>query len=61
MYVYIYTTNILCLPFQYFAEAPAGNAPPAKFLFRNYIFGRGANWKCPAPEILNSAAAAVDF
>ena len=28
-----------------FAEAPAGNALPAKFLFRNYIFSRGANWK----------------
>ena len=37
------TTNILYWVFLYFAEAPAGNVLPAKFLFRNYIFGRGVN------------------
>ena len=29
--------------FLYFAEAPAGNALLAKFLFRNYIFDLGDN------------------
>ena len=51
----------LYLSFLHFAEAPAGNALPAKILFRNYIFGRGAIWKCPASEILTSAAAAAAF
>ena len=55
------TTNIVYLSFLYFAEAPARNALPAKFLFRNYVFGRGANWKYPALQILHSAAAAAEF
>ena len=47
-------TNFFLL---FFTVVPAGNALPAKFLSRNYIFGRGANCKCPAPENFNSAAA----
>ena len=54
-------TNFVYLLFYYFAEAPTGNALPASFLLRNYIYCRGASGKCPAPEILNSAAAAADF
>ena len=44
IYIYIYIHHhLLYLAFIYFAEAPAGNALPAKLVFRNYIFGRGVN------------------
>ena len=47
------TTTFLYMDFLNFAKAPAGDALPAKRLFRVFIFSRGANWKCPAREILN--------
>ena len=35
------------MAFLYFAESHAANAFPAKFVFRNNIFGRGANLNFP--------------
>ena len=49
IYIYIHET-VVYFAFLYFAEATAGNALPAKFLFRKYLFGWGTNWKCPARE-----------
>ena len=64
-YKYIYSSSMHYYDlfiYWYFYISPRRplEMPSLQILFRNYIFGRGANWKYPAPEILNSAAAATD-